>query len=369
MKTVYIAKARIPSTEANSIHVMKISEAFSELCKEFELIIPFPIGGEQAIAKSYEIYGVSPFEIKTVNVKRTGIRNRYGFPLKCLWKARKADRIITRDPLVAFGAVLLRKHVVLDLHGDLKHLCGRAYRMIYWKKFRDSKYLHLVMITHGLAKYYMENYSINADKITVLPDGYTDNAFVQIEKSKILKSPKMNIGYCGGFIQGKGLGIIREISSKDSQNHYNVFGGTKEDAERVLNEKFAENVSFGGYVPNAKIPKVLNEQDVLLLPNQNQQVCKNEDIGKVTSPLKMFEYMASERVIVASDIPVLREVLNEENSYLVKADKVDEWLKVIDYISTHRQEAQRKAQIASEDVKQYSWKKRAETMLMLCHEK
>ena len=222
------------------------------------------------------------------------------------------------------------------------------------------------MITHGLAKYYIENYKIDADKITVLPDGYTDNAFGQIEKRDILKDAKLNIGYCGGFIKGKGLEIIRELSSKDNRNNYNMFGGTKEDAERVMDNMFAENVSFGGYVPNAKVPQVLNEQDVLLLPNQKQQVCKNEDIGMVTSPLKMFEYMASERVIIASDIPVLREVLNDENSYLVKADNVDEWLDTINYISNHRQEALKKAQRACVDVKQYSWMKRAERMLMLC---
>lgn len=60
-------------------------------------------------------------------------------------------------------------------------------------------------------------------------------------------------------------------------------------------KQFSNNVLFGGYIPNAKVPEALNEQDILLLPNQRQQVCKNEDIGMVASPLKMFEYMASGR--------------------------------------------------------------------------
>ena len=130
MKVVYIAKANIPSTSANSVHIMKISEAFSKISERFELIIPQPQNGENDIKRSYDYYGVEAFKISTVKIAKDGIKNRYGFPIKCLWKARKAESIITRDPLVAFLSVLLHKHTVLDLHGDLRHLCGRAPRKL-----------------------------------------------------------------------------------------------------------------------------------------------------------------------------------------------------------------------------------------------
>lgn len=365
MKTVYIAKASIPSNSANSVHVMKISEAFSRLGEEFELIIPEPENGKNDIDKSFEFYGVKSFEVITVKINRNSIRNRYGFPIKCLWKARNADSIVTRDPLVAFLSVLLKKHTVLDLHGDLKHLTGRAYRIIKWKGFRDSKYLHLVMITKGLVDYYNEKYGIPREQMTVLPDGYTDENFANLESKKILQDKTLNIGYCGGFMKGKGLSLIQQLTMQDQENRYNLFGGTREKAEKEVEEIFGSNTEFGGYIENAKVPQILNEQDILLLPNQKQQVCKNEDIGKVTSPLKMFEYMASGRVIVASDLPVLREVLDESNCYFAKADDVTDWKRVIDYISNHRVEAIQKAQKAREDVKQYTWKIRAEKMLQL----
>ena len=35
------------------------------------------------------------------------------------------------------------------------------------------------------------------------------------------------------------------------------------------------------------------------------------DSAAVASPMKMFEYMAVERAIITSDLPVIREVLNE----------------------------------------------------------
>jgi glycosyltransferase involved in cell wall biosynthesis len=43
------------------------------------------------------------------------------------------------------------------------------------------------------------------------------------------------------------------------------------------------------------------------------------------SPLKIFEYMASKKAIVASDLPVLREILSETNAILVAPDDLEAW--------------------------------------------
>lgn len=365
MKTVYIAKAHIPSNSANSIHIMKISEAFSKMCEDFQLIVPEPENGKSDIEKSFEYYGVNSFNIEVVKTAKTGIKNRYLFPIKCMWKARKADRVITRDPIVAFIGVMLHKHTVLDLHGDLRHLCGRAYRMMHMKSFRDSAYLHLVTITANLAAYYRDRYNLDEQILTVLPDGYTSENFSNVEFRGILNEKEIKIGYCGGFMKGKGLKLIQQLASEDFSNQYSLYGGTKEKAENEVQGKFSENVTFGGYVPNALVPEILNKQDILLLPNQEQQICKNEDIGKVTSPLKMFEYMASGRVVVASDLSVLREILDESNCYFADAEDALSWKAVIDYIGKNREEAIQKAQKAMEDVKQYTWDNRAKKMLEL----
>ena len=365
MKTVYIAKAKIPSKSANSVHVMKISEALAGLCENFELIVPELPERNQVDDNDFAYYGVKPFNILKISIAPKGIMNRYGFPVKSVWRARKARKVITRDPLVAFIAVVCGKQVVLDLHGDLKHLCGRAYRMIKWKWFVNNERLHLVMISAGLQKYYMKQYGVPETKSRVLPDGYTEADFAGIRQTEILQGSPLNIGYCGSFIEGKGLGIIDSLAKLDSENRYHLFGGTREDAEKELMEKLPNNVFCHGYISHAQIAAKLNEQDILLLPNQMQQVCKGENIGEVTSPIKMFEYMASGRVIIASDLPVLREILNETNCYFAIPDDADSWRKVIEHVAANREEAVTKAHKAKQDVKQYTWNIRAEKMLEL----
>ena len=55
----------------------------------------------------------------------------------------------------------------------------------------------------------------------------------------------------------------------------------------------------------------------------------DSDTGKFMSPLKIFEYMSHKKAIIASDLPVIREVLNERNSVLVKSDDINLWINVL----------------------------------------
>lgn len=371
MNITYIAKSMIPSQSANSVHVMKIAEAFSELVDDFTLIVPEFASVVGSLDESFAYYDVEKFAIRCVKIDlKNGLKNRYLFPWKAVRQAfkQKPDVIVTRDPIVAFLTVCSKKQTVLDMHGEIAHLCGRAYRMIKWRGFTESKYLHLVMISEELRKYYHEKYQVPMERMTVLPDGYTAKNFKGADENAILKKERLSIGYCGGFMAGKGIGIIAKTAGEDRDNTYHMYGGDREKAEKEIEAKFPTNVEFHGYIPNAQVPEMLQKHDILLLPNQEKQICKGEDIGKVTSPLKMFEYMASGRVIIASDIPVLREILNEQNSYLVKADDPQAWVKAVRHIETNREEAVRKAERAKMEVNQYSWKSRARKMLELVEE-
>lgn len=367
MKTVYVARAAIPSQSANSIHVMKICEAFAELCSEFELIVPEST--ECEAEDIFDFYGVKRrFAIQRIKQRKfLGGLYRYWFAISAILLIikKKSVRVITRDPIVAFFAVLFHKKVVLDLHGELAHLCGRSYRIIKMDFFRKSKYLNIVMITEALTKYYEKKYQLDPHSVTVLPDGYTPENFIPYSGLPLLKEPGMRIAYAGSFGVGRGYEIIEELARQDSENRYTIYGGMREDARKVTGHNPPENISFKGFIANKDIPEALCNQDILLIPYQNTLIAKGEDIGKVISPLKLFEYMAARRVIIASDLQVLKEILNESNCYLAVPDDVSSWRESIAHISANREEAASKAEKARQDVKQYTWKIRAERMLKL----
>jgi glycosyltransferase involved in cell wall biosynthesis len=89
------------------------------------------------------------------------------------------------------------------------------------------------------------------------------------------------------------------------------------------------------------------------------------DISKWTSPMKMFEYMASGVPLVASTLPVLAEVLRDgDNSLLVPAADIAAWRAAIERLLADDDLRYRLAKRAQDDlVAHYTWDARAEHVM------
>ncbi|MFQ5627042.1 MAG: glycosyltransferase, partial [Methyloligellaceae bacterium] len=115
-----------------------------------------------------------------------------------------------------------------------------------------------------------------------------------------------------------------------------------------------------GYVEPSRVPTYLAAADVLVLPNSGVT-----DISRYyTSPLKLFEYMATGRPIVASDLPAMQEVLVEgETALLVPSDDPAALAAAICRLRSRPALAQRLAQQAKRAVGAYAWDQRATRLL------
>lgn len=80
-------------------------------------------------------------------------------------------------------------------------------------------------------------------------------------------------------------------------------------------------------------------------------------------PLKLFEYMASGRPIIASDLPALREVLNDKNALFFKPSDASDLARVIKMLISSQTLGYHLSQQALADVKEYTWDKRAKKIL------
>ena len=84
---------------------------------------------------------------------------------------------------------------------------------------------------------------------------------------------------------------------------------------------------------------------------------------KFTSPLKMFEYMASNVPIISSDIPVLREVLNERNALLIPPSDSDALENGINILLKDKNYSSAIAKQALKNVKHFTWESRAKKII------
>jgi glycosyltransferase involved in cell wall biosynthesis len=104
--------------------------------------------------------------------------------------------------------------------------------------------------------------------------------------------------------------------------------------------------------------------DALVLPNTALDIIS----ARFTSPLKLFAYMASGKPILASDLPSIREVLDDTCAYFFTPDDAQNLARGVEKVLSDATGAAERGHEAREKVKAYSWKARAARILVGCAE-
>ena len=102
------------------------------------------------------------------------------------------------------------------------------------------------------------------------------------------------------------------------------------------------------------------------MPYQRKFKTANDgpDTSKFMSPLKMFEYMATGKPIIASNHDVIKEILsNEKNSLLVEPDNISQWCNAIKKLKSDSKLAYNLGKNAKDDVRKFTWSERSKMIL------
>ena len=94
-----------------------------------------------------------------------------------------------------------------------------------------------------------------------------------------------------------------------------------------------------GVVNYKTICETLTKYKILLMPYQKKVgvLIKSIDVSSYFSPLKLFEYMASGSIIIASDLKVYREILKDKhNSIILNPKKINKWIEMINIVFTSK---------------------------------
>ncbi len=111
--------------------------------------------------------------------------------------------------------------------------------------------------------------------------------------------------------------------------------------------------------PHAVIKYYLASADVLVLPNRS-----GSDVSeRYTSPLKLFEYMASQVPILASRLPSIEDAVSEKEVFFFGPDDSSQLIDGVRQVLESPAEADRKAARAYEKAKELSWDAYADRVL------
>ena len=370
MKIVYIARSAIPSRDANSIHVMKMCQAFADNGHEVIFLLPDRSSGcEPGINDIYAYYGVKRnFQIRKFEYQHLKV--------KFVSQIRQMQKSLHElDPDLVYGrcflgctiACLSGYKTIYESHLPLWR-SGNIKKLWFSLVTRNRNFKRLVVISEALKTLYSNENIISQDKLFVAHDGADKVIDFQSKAELSGEKERLHVGYSGHLYQGKGVEVIAGVAPLMTEVNFHIIGGKENDIAYWKLVIKGDNVFFYGFKNQTELPKYLNSFDICLLPNQKVVLpCGKRDekrnISDFTSPLKMFEYMAHKKAIISSDLPVLREVLNESNALLVQCDDFQQWADAITALQD-KNKREAIAQQAYEDfMTSYTWKIRAEQVL------
>ena len=271
----------------------------------------------------------------------------------------KKSVIYTRIFLVAFIGIILKRRVILELHTDL----NKSWQYMVMTKFLlSSKRFRLVVISEGLRSFLIKKGLPERENIYIIRSAANPVNIIRNRQA----SNQIRLGYIGSFYPGKGLEIVGELAPLMPDYEFNLIGGTEDEAAKLIS--VSENMVFHGYVPHQKIVNYIADLDILLLPIlSNVQSSGGRNIGEFTSPLKLFEYMSTKIPIVASNIAVIREVLeNNVNALLCDENNIPEWKNAIELLRDSNL-SQRLTENAYKDfISNYTYDQRAKDIMNIC---
>lgn len=362
MKLAYLSDSRIPSREANAVHVMKMCQAFAGLGHAVTLVAPDIAGTESGVADPFAFYGVKPsFDLRKIShPKIRGASWLYGW---------RAGRQALRDG-GAYGRSLAACAVASvsgvptrwDAHmPTFLHLARD--RWLFRRMVAGSGFRGMTTNCDALRREILRHFPELDGRIRPLHNG-ADPIPATLPPADIGGQNRLQAGYVGQLYPGKGLEILTALAARAPWADFHIVGGNTDTIDALKREaRESSNIQVHGFVPPAETERYLIAFDVLLAPYQREVITAGgTETGAWMSPLKLFAYMSAGKPILCSDLPVLHEIIADgRNGIFVPPDHADAWATALKRLADNPGERRRLGESARADfLAGHTWRFRAE---------
>ena len=378
MKLGYVHSVPFPSLDANVVQVAQMCRAFAQCGHEVTLFIPRARrfdSDEAARAAAREFYaGDLPFRVefvKTVRIfGRLEMLGSVRSTLRAIQRARP-DLVYTRNPWTMLSLPRAGVPFVFEAHEERVHLrsrfLDRYLRRAIVRAAREPSCVLVVAISHGLRRIW-ENFGVPSEKLIFAHDGVEIGMFnpemsAAEARAKLgLPSARPLVVYTGALKADRGVDQMLDAARALPEMELCLVGGKdeeiafwKSEAQRLR----VSNVRFAGRVPHRQIPLWLAAADVLLM----MWTWRVPTI-RGCSPMKVFEYMAAQRLIVGPAFPTIEEVLeNGRDALLFEPDNTAALVSTLREALARRNDTAMPAAARTKVERDYTWRTRAEKIL------
>ncbi len=325
MKIIYHHRTQLD--DAQGIHIREMIKAFAELGHEvitYGLVKKEIDSEKKEIGKHWEAITrfIPPILYEIMEI----MYNLWGYhKLRRLVKENRPDFIYERYALNNFCGILAARHsgipVILEVNAPLyleKSLYAKLYlksiskRLETWICNNASK---TIVVTSPLKKILTEQ-GVNPDNLVVMANGINPRKFNslidgnEIRKQIGFADNEIVIGIVGWFREWHGLDFLIKTSieknifhEKNARILLSGDGPAINGIKNLINRYHLENyVLISGTIAREVVAQYIAAMDITIQPRVTKYAC----------PMKIVEYLAMGKAIIAPDQPNIRDLLKHE---------------------------------------------------------
>ncbi|HQN45057.1 MAG TPA: glycosyltransferase [Anaerolineaceae bacterium] len=370
MRIAVISTSPVPSTTAHSIQMMKAAYALSQVDSPVRLWTP---GSEAAPwPKLSQQYGIiQPFEITWVP-SRPQLR-RVDFVTTSVGQVRQwgADVLYTWTVQAAVAALLQHIPVILELHDRPTGFFGKSWLRMFASLSGEKRVL---MITHALrSALEMEFNLVFPDSVVqIAPNGcdleqYAAMPDAPTARQRLALPERLTAVYSGHLYSGRGMDILLALASAYPEVQFIWAGGKPESVkewQHRIEKESLDNIYLTGFLDHQQLPLMQSTADILLMPYATRIAGSGGgNSADICSPMKMFDYLATGRAIMTSDLPVIHEILTPACAVFCPPEDESAWVQAFGDLVADAAWRSRLGACAQAQAAKHTWRARASRAL------
>lgn len=346
---IYLARGRPQRPRANLVQTLHTVEALTQAGCAVRLYLP-PVPTGFAMRSFLAGMGIRhPIDLRPVQ----SLHSRWkGWPFALLHRREllRAGAVYTRVP--EFSALLARHRIphYLEVH-DTASLQGEGLIAPLLDAQQKGVLRGLTVIT-AAGRDALVDFGFAADRIEVLPSGVDLAAFSAVPPPTLADFAEPHAMYVGRISYDRGLPLFQHIAHAGFP--LTLIGPHDSRVQNTI-----PGLKVEAAIPHAEVPAALARGSVALMPYQ-----AGLRHSATISPIKLFEAMAARRLVIASDLAPIREIVRHgENGLLVAADDPAAWVAALTQVRADPAHAAAMAAAGHDTAQAFDWSQRARKLL------
>lgn len=324
---------RIASRDGQAVHMDEMIDALRALGHEVILVGPAQGGQKAAFGSDAGVIALlkrflprAMYEILEAGYSIPAFLRLYR-----AYREHRPDFVYERYNLFLLAGIWLRRltgaTLLLEVNGPIfeersQHDGLSLKAFAGWAQGVTWRGADMVLPVTEVLAGYVRRYGVPDTRICVIPNGINPGRFsgslpLATAKQKLQLTDRLVLGFTGFIRSWNALDRVIELIARDGAKHNMHLlvvgdGPARQELEQLAaTRNISDRLTITGVIDRDSVADYVSAFDIALIPG----------VTEYASPLKLFEYLALGRAIVAPDMPNIREILKDnENAVLFDAN-------------------------------------------------